>query len=80
MDIQNVSSAAVDLAGWRLVSQTGNQVCNLSGTLGPNIVFRIWANRGPGFDCRLPNETWMDDEVDSAVLYNAEGEEVSRYP
>lgn len=80
VDIQNVSSAAVDLAGWRLVSQTGNQVCNLSGTLGPNKVLRIWADRGPGFDCGLQNEVWRDNEDDPAILYNVQGEEVSRFP
>ena len=80
VDIQNVSSEGVDLAGWRLLSQTGNQVCNLSGTLGANKVLKIWANRGPGFDCGLQNEIWLDNEADPAVLYNAEGEEVSRYP
>jgi hypothetical protein len=80
VDIQNVSAEVVDLAGWRLVSQTGNQSCNLSGRLRPNEVLKIWANRGPGFDCGLRNEIWLDNEEDPAVLYNAEGQVVSRFP
>ncbi len=80
VDIQNVGPTAIDLAGWRLVSQVGNQSCNLSGTLGPGKVLRIWADRGPGFDCGLRNEIWDDNQEDPAVLYNAEGQEVARFP
>jgi hypothetical protein len=80
-EIQNFSQAAVNLAGWRLVSETGNQSCNLRGTLAPNEVLRIWARRGnPGFDCRFPNDIWRDNVADPAVLYNAQGQEVSRFP
>ena len=80
VDIQNVSSEAVDLAGWRLVSQAGNQTCNLSGKLGRNQTLRVWTDRGPGFDCGLRDDIWLDDQDDPAVLYNAEGQEVSRFP
>jgi lamin tail-like protein len=80
-EIQNLGQAPVDLAGWRLVSETGNQSCNLRGTLAPNEVLRIWARRGnPGFDCRFPNDIWRDNVADPAVLYNAQGQEVSRFP
>jgi len=81
VEIQNLSQAPVDLRGWRLVSETGNQSCNLRGTLAPNEVLRIWARRGtPGFDCRFPNDIWRDNGADPAVLYNPQGEEVSRFP
>ena len=81
VEIQNFSPAPVNLRGWRLVSETGNQSCNLRGTLDPNEVLRIWARRGnPGFDCRFPNDIWRDNAADPAVLYNAQGEEVSRFP
>ena len=81
VDIQNFSPASVNLSGWRLVSETGNQSCDLSGTLAPNVVLRIWARRGnPGFDCRFPNDIWRDNVADPAVLYNPQGEEVSRFP
>lgn len=81
VEIQNLSQTPVDLRGWRLVSETGNQSCNLRGTLAPNEVLRIWTHRGnPGFDCRLPNDIWRDNVADPAVLYNSQGEEVSRFP
>ncbi|HLF75676.1 MAG TPA: lamin tail domain-containing protein [Anaerolineales bacterium] len=81
VEIQNRSNAAVDLRGWRLVSETGNQSCTLRGTLQPNEVLRVWARRGePGFDCRFSFNIWNDNAADPAVLYNPQGEEVSRYP
>lgn len=80
-EIQNFTQAPVSLRGWTLVSVTGNQVCELRGTLEPNQILRIWARRGnPGFDCRFSGNIWRDNEPDPAVLYNAQGEEVSRYP
>jgi hypothetical protein len=80
-EIQNVSNEAVNLRGWRLVSEVGNQSCDLRGTLDPNEVLRIWSRRGsPGFDCRLGSSIWRDNEDDPAVLYNPQGEEVSRFP
>ena len=81
VEIQNFSQTPVNLRGWRLVSETGNQSCNLRGTLDPNGVLRIWSRRGnPGFDCRLGNDIWIDNAADPAVLYNPQGEEVSRFP
>lgn len=80
-EIQNFSSEAVDLDGWRLVSEVGNQSCRLRGTLQPNEILRVWARRGnPGLDCRLGNNIWKDNTPDPAVLYNPQGQEVSRFP
>lgn len=80
-EIQNLTAAAVDLEGWRLVSETGNQSCRLRGTLQPNEILRVWARRGnPGLDCRFPNNIWNDNTPDPAVLYNPQGQEVSRFP
>ena len=81
VEIQNLMQAPIDLRSWRLVSEVGNESCGLRGTLNPNQVLRIWARRGnPGFDCRLGREIWIDTAPDPAVLYNPQGEEVSRYP
>jgi hypothetical protein len=80
-EIRNFSQSPVNLRGWRLVSEAGNQSCNLRGTLDPGEVLRIWARRGnPGLNCRFPDEIWRDNAPDPAVLYNAQGEEVSRFP
>jgi hypothetical protein len=81
VEIQNRTSGVVDLRGWRLVSEMGNQSCALRGMLQPDEVLRIWARRGePGFDCRFGFNIWNDHTPDPAVLYNAQGEEVSRFP
>ena len=80
-EIQNRTNAEVNLRGWRLVSEAGNQSCALRGTLQPDEILRIWARRGqPGFDCRLGANIWLDNAADPAILYNAQGEEVSRFP
>ena len=80
-EIQNRTNAVVDLRGWRLVSEIGNQSCNLRGTLQPDEILRIWARRGePGIDCRFGSSIWKDNAPDPAVLYNPQGEEVSRFP
>ncbi len=81
VDIRNDTNAPVNLRGWKLVSELGNQSCALRGTLEPEEMLRIWARRGnPGFDCRLGSNVWSDNTPDPAVLYNPEGEEVSRFP
>jgi hypothetical protein len=81
VEIQNLTQAPVDLSGWRLLSENGNESCELGGTLDPNEVRRIWSRRGnPGFDCRLGRAIWRDNEPDPAVLYNPQGQEVSRFP
>ncbi|HEY3475038.1 MAG TPA: lamin tail domain-containing protein [Anaerolineales bacterium] len=80
-EIQNLTQVPVDLRGWRLVSERGNESCELSGILAPDEILRIWSRRGePGFDCRLGRRIWRDNEADPAVLYNPQGEEVSRFP
>lgn len=81
VDIQNLSSATVDLNGWTLVSEMGNQACKLRGVLLPNEIIRVWARRGsPGLSCRYPINIWNDNTLDPAVLYDPQGKEVSRYP
>ena len=81
VDIQNFNNAPVDLNGWRLVSETGNQSCPLHGVLQPNEVLRIWARKGdPGLSCGFSFNIWNDNQADPAVLYNAQGEEISRSP
>jgi lamin tail-like protein len=81
VDLQNVGNAPVDLQGWKLVSETGSQSCALSGVLQPNVVLRVWARKGDsGFSCGFSFNIWNDNQSDPAVLYNAQGEVVSRFP
>lgn len=80
VDIQNVGASDVDLAGWELVSERGNQDCPLSGIITMGEILRIWAMaaQGPGFSCGYNTNIWNNSETDPAVLYNAQGVEVCR--
>jgi hypothetical protein len=81
VDIQNLSGAPVSLSGWVLVSERGDQSCTLSGILQPNEVLRIWAGTAEtGYSCEFARTIWTDNELDPAVLYNPQVQEVSRYP
>jgi hypothetical protein len=81
VDLQNIGNAPVDLRGWRLVSETGSQSCTLGGVLQPNDVLRVWARKGDaGFSCGYSFNIWNDNQSDPAVLYDAQGEEISRSP
>ena len=82
MDIQNQGSADVDIGGWMLRSEKGNQDCWLGGVLGAGQALRIWAVSEDvaqgGFNCGFGTNIWNNRDYDPAVLYNAAGEEVSR--
>ena len=70
----------VNLSGWLLVSEKGNQSCPLSGILKVGETLRIWAmeSQGDGFSCGFNTNIWNNSEPDPAVLYNPQGIEVSR--
>jgi len=82
VELENIGNQPQDLMGWRIVSERGNQVCRLAGILKPGETLRVWTNNpdGEGYNCNLRNNIWNDYESDPAVLYNAQGVEVSRYP
>jgi hypothetical protein len=81
VDIQNGSNVPVDLSGWKLVSETGNQSCTLRGLLQPNEALRVWSGKGDsGLNCEFRFNIWNDNQSDPAVLYNAQGQEISRFP
>jgi hypothetical protein len=81
VDIQNGSNVPVDLSGWKLVSETGNQSCTLRGLLQPNETLRVWSGKGDsGLSCQFPFNIWNDNQSDPAVLFNAQGQEISRFP
>ncbi len=81
VDIQN-QGADVDLSGWVLISEKGNQACGLGGVIAAGQVLRIWAMASDagngGFNCGFGDNIWNNSESDPAVLYNAAGQEVSR--
>ena len=81
VDIQNVGHGLMDLSGWVLTSERGNQSCRLNGILQTNEVLRVWTHIGPvGYNCGFLRDIWNDNELDPAVLYNRDGQEVDRYP
>lgn len=81
IDLQNISEMPIDLNGWRLVSEQGNQECKLEGTIQAYEIMRIFSGiKQPGFSCGFDKAIWNDNEPDPAVLYNPEGIEVDRYP
>lgn len=83
VDIRNDGGTAQDLSGWVLVSERGNQACSLGGIIGPGETLRIWAlaeDAGQGgYNCGFGSPIWNNSKSDPAVLYNAAGQEVSRY-
>lgn len=82
VDLENIGSQPQDLAGWRIVSEKGNQVCWLAGVIQPNETLRVWTNNpnGEGYNCGMGSNIWNDNESDPAALYNVQGVVVSRYP
>ena len=83
VDIQNQGGADVDLNGWVLVSEKGNQACPLGGVIAGGQVLRIWAMSedagNGGFNCGFGTNIWNNSESDPAVLYDASGNVVSRW-
>jgi len=81
VELQNQGNGPVSLNGWKLVSETGSQSCPLSGLIQPNEVLRVWSGKGDaGFSCGFSFNIWNDNQSDPAVLYDAQGKEVSRSP
>lgn len=83
VDIRNNNAAAVDLAGWVLVSEKGNQACGLGGVLQAGATLRIYALAADaglgGYNCNFGSPIWNNSEPDPAVLYDNTGAEVDRW-
>jgi len=81
VDIKNPGAASIDLKGWVLLSETGNQSCKLEGSVQPGATFRIWSGSGAtGFSCGYSKSIWNNNETDPAVLFDPQHQEVDRYP
>jgi hypothetical protein len=77
--LYNDGTGTQNLAGWVLVSETGDQRCPLSGTLAPRESLRVWAQVGPdGLSCGFAEPIWENAGPDAAILLDAYGDEVSR--
>ena len=82
VDIRNNSGGDIDLNGWELVSETGNQRCALGGVIGAGQTLRIWAmseDAGQGgFNCGFGGPIWNNSESDPAALFDAQDNLVDR--
>ncbi len=83
VEIVNSGEIRRSLAGWKLTAETTvegeAQECILSTSIGPGEPLRIWALASdvgkPGYNCGFSQNIWGGA---TAVLYNNEGQEVSR--
>jgi endonuclease YncB( thermonuclease family) len=59
VDIKNIGTFDVELDGWQLVSERGNQGCTLSGILQAGDTLRIWAmTEEGGYSCGYGSPIW----------------------
>jgi len=84
VDLINPGDEVLDLTGWTLLSERGDQACRLAGELEPGEVLRVWSlardsHRG-GFNCGFDEPIWNNDEPDQALLYAPEGALVDTHP
>ena len=84
VDLINGGDDTLDLTGWTLFSERGNQVCRLAGELEPGESLRVWSlardgYRG-GFNCRFEEPIWNNHEPDRALLYAPDGTLVDSHP
>jgi hypothetical protein len=84
VEIENLGSESVDLAGWRLIDIDEGYP---SLTFSPYILqsgksIRVYTNEihfeYGGFSFGSGKAVWNNSSPDTAVLYNAQGQEVSR--
>ena len=84
VEIQNWGKKPVDLTGWILVNITRGYPSFKfpSFVLEPANTIRIYTNEihteWGGFSFGYDQPIWNNTEPDTAVLYNAQGQEVSR--
>ena len=80
----NGGDDSLDLGGWMLVSEKGDQACRLAGQLEPGKALRVWslardAYRG-GLNCGFEEPIWNNYEPDRALLYAPDGALVDSHP
>lgn len=84
VEIKNLGSESVDLAGWRLVdiSEGYPSLTFPSYLLEPGESVRVYTNEihpeYGGFSFGSGKAVWNNSSPDTAALYNAQGQEVSR--
>ncbi len=78
--IRNDTATPIDLDGWKLLSEAGNEICFLHGIIGSGELLNIYTTRGPqGYSCFFEYPIWLDEEEDAALLYAPTGLVVSTF-
>jgi micrococcal nuclease len=84
VEIKNMGSESVDLAGWRIVDidEGYPSLTFPSYTLEPGEIIRVYTNEYHpeygGFSFGSGKAVWNNSDPDTAVLYDSDGREVSR--
>lgn len=84
VEIQNLGGEPVDLAGWRLVdvSEGYPSLTFPSHILEPGQIVRVYTNEihpeYGGFSFASGKAVWNNSDPDTAVLYDVQGQEMSR--
>ena len=84
VEITNLGTSSVNLQGWRLVDidEGYPEFIFPSYTLGPGAYIRVYTNEihpeYGGFSFGSGKAVWNNSDPDTAVLYDAQGNEVSR--
>ena len=84
VEIKNMGNESVDLAAWRIVNidEGYPSLTFPSYTLAPGEIIRVYTNEYHpeygGFSFGSGKAVWNNSDPDTAVLYDSEGQEVSR--
>ena len=77
--LRNNSAAEVDLEGWFIVSERGDQVCRLAGILKEGSELNIYGQEGKGgYNCSFTDQIWSNQNEDPAALYDPSGNLIDR--
>jgi len=78
--IRNLGSGRLELDGWILASERGNQNCPLRGVLAPGEDLIIHSQSGTGgLNCGLLEPMWSNTQSDPASLYDPDGNLIDRW-
>ena len=86
VEISNLGDQTVNLSGWILRSDRGNQDCLLKSEvlILPGASLVIWARAADigqgGYNCGKDENIWSNSESDPAILINEYNQIVDRYP
>ena len=84
VQITNFGDQSVNINGWILRSERGNQDCILQGEILPGKTLVIWAreadNDQEGFNCGFDENIWSNNKTDPATLINQYNSVVDRFP